>query len=147
MPDPHRYPDKQVQDVDKDYAKYRWANNLPVSLKQLAVANEMPYNFALDIAKLSGFPMLSHLVWPIDFHVWRQQKLGLLTSLEPIEQPTEPLKTMPILGHCEKCGEEVSLFDVAHECPPVIPDGEPQRSIALAEKTRKMMENDNDVSR
>jgi len=65
---------KQLSTVDATDAKRRWRENLPVSIKQMAVAIEIKYGVARKWAKDPAFPLMDGFVFPRLFEEWSRQR-------------------------------------------------------------------------
>lgn len=67
------------------------AANKPVTLKELAIHLEVGYGSIRNESKLAGFPFWTrHMVFPNDYQLWRQQRLGLLSWQQNPERPSVP---------------------------------------------------------
>ncbi len=69
--------DKQLERVDAPRAAERYRQNLPVSLKQLALALGVGYEQVRLWKRQPGFPYANRLILPEDFRLWRQRRFGL----------------------------------------------------------------------
>ena len=66
--------------------------NLPVSIKELAVASGVSYDVARKWSRAAGFPWVpgSRRVFPLDFEAWRRQALGLPERAAAPSKPEHP---------------------------------------------------------
>lgn len=72
--------DKQLSTVDKAAAKMRWQENLPCTLKQMAVALDVGYDeVRRGWAKEAGFPIIGRCVFRQQFEAWltRRSRLAM----------------------------------------------------------------------
>lgn len=70
--------DKQLQSCRHSHEEIadRLKQNLPVTLKEMAIGLDVSYSLMLDEAKAPGFPMWHGLVFPEDFVLYRRQKFA-----------------------------------------------------------------------
>ena len=68
---------KQLAAIDEQEAKRKWREDLPVSLKEMAVALEVGYDVVLGWRRQQGFPFALGKVFPSDFGHWRRGCLGI----------------------------------------------------------------------
>jgi hypothetical protein len=72
----------------KDEIQLRMAANLPVTVKELAIALEVSYHTMRNDSKEEGFPFWrNQLIFPNDFQLWRQQRLGLASAPQTPARP------------------------------------------------------------
>lgn len=69
--------DRQLAVIDVQNAKRKLSENLPLTLKELAIALEVGYDTALAWRRQPGFPYDFGKVFPSDFEHWRRQRLGI----------------------------------------------------------------------
>lgn len=72
--------DKQLASCRRttEQIKECMAQNVPVTVKELAIALNVSYDTMRDQSKVQGFPFWTkQLVFPEDFQLWRRQRLGL----------------------------------------------------------------------
>jgi hypothetical protein len=105
--------DRQLGGVSQEVAKRKWHEDLPVNLKQMAVALEVGYSTVRHYSRMPGFPMLKGLVYPTHFNRW-----------------------------LEKCFSDQSAGAILPEAAEELPApkmAQPQKSTSLPVKAQKLM--------
>jgi len=82
--------DQRLSNVIPADARAKWSRGEAVNFKEFAVANSLTYEKALEFKKEESFPMLGGLIWPADFTLWRQTRLGLIPSFAPTPARRRP---------------------------------------------------------
>lgn len=75
--------DRQLRGINVEDAKRKWAEGLPVNLKEMAVALELGYSTVRNYSKMEGFPMLKGCVFPRLFDAWLQECFRQHVAVDP----------------------------------------------------------------
>lgn len=98
---PGRRGNKQLESIDAATAKRKWAEDLPLNMKEMAAALETSYDAIQAWRRQAGFPMDGGKIFRSDFELWRRAKLGL-------ETPRPNTDARPPHSDADKFGESAS---------------------------------------
>lgn len=108
---------RQLATVQCEEAKRRWRENLPMTLKQLAVALEVGYDVPRKWSRMDGFPFADGLVFPRLFEAWNRSRFAPPARKSPKKAPAAvPEDRRPTAA--DKPGESASRRDSRAALPP-----------------------------